>query len=761
MKKKVLLLGMVLIWILTLAGCAADKEETSKEEVISQSENSSNQQSSNSQTGEVAAVVERKQLDVDFNQMYYLQLLEDNSYYIRYEKIADLDLMKIYCCRQKKEEPEEILYTYTEEEGIGYSLKCSRIDPLGNLYNLYNKDTQGETALFLEKINEQGESQYCVQIEKFEDTITQEYIMDGTVSSQGEFCALTTKGTLLFWDAQGKELQKLLIEDFQSSEDRYQEQQTGFVNAGEAGIYFYSSSEGKAIFQKIDNQQAKLEKKIEANLSSQSSDLKKKRQESITAYSMYQDFCYLADNKSLWRYSFADGNLEYLLDWSDSYVNLQKEEIEQLSEGEEGIVVLSYNNNLHTSRRLVIDWKNIGELEEKIIITLGCVDDEFAMQSLERVVARYNEQSEKYRIEFKKYENKYSYGELDKMTVDLLRGEGSDLFDFTFSNNISVDYYAAKGILEDLTPYLESSGIKLVEPVAEAMKIDGKLYTMSDSFLLNCLISPKGYSKDGGISIQQCIEMAKAYPKAYFMKNASQGIMLNLLMEGNMDAYINMQEGTCSFDSEEFIELLDTVKEWEESSENLGYMPTTADDLYQQRYLVTQTTIHSMVEYLITKNAIKDFACITGYPNEQGEARYRLVNTTLYGVNSASKNKEGAWDFLLYLLSEENQKQATQAAVFPIVQEYLEEVIQRGQGEGDSYQSLFTGKEEKGFVPTQQDQEELLELIENVYYIDRQQSVIENIISEETQSVFEGNKTAQQAASMIQNRISVFLNEQK
>lgn len=741
MGKKLFLFCMLFAGI--LGGCAAPSDDPGEKDGAE---------------GETLTVVERVRLDSDLGAMEHIQLVGDTIYYVRYETDPDSGQITVYFCRQQGQEPEEILHTCVEK-GADYYLMCSRVDASGNRYNLYSRTNGEETGAFLEKLDAQGNRQYCTRTELFADELRQ--IIDGAVGPGGEFYALKAGGTVFRWDGQGKELQKIAAD----VEEHDVERAAGFVNAGEAGVYLYDNTGNGVTFRKVDSGQNGLGKKVKVELSSAAGAARltdssgiSAQKKLILAYSVYRDFCYLSDESGLWRYSFRDGKAESLLDWSDPFISLERGQIEQISESGGALTLLCYDAHLKSSSRLRLDWRKMDELTGKTIITLGCSDDPMALENLDSIVKQYNAYSSQYLVELKTYDLMDSEGKLDEMTVDLLQGKGPDLFDLSFSFTVSMEYYASKGILENLDPYLTDSGIRLVEPVLDALRVDGNLYTLSDCFLLQGLVCPQGYSQDGGISIRQCMDMAGDYPDAYFMKNAGHRIVLDLMLDADMGSYVDLRDRTCRFDSEDFIGLLDTVNGWKEPpSDRESGIFASPDELSRKKYLVQAVPITSMVDYLAVRKAIGSFGTLAGYPNSGGEAMYRVIFQNLYGMNSASRVKDGAWDFLVYLISEENQK--IENTYFPMTEENFRAALEKGQGENESFFSFFTMERETGLVPTPQDIEDMWKIVEHVYYSDHQQSVISNIISEETGAVFDGRKTSKKAAETIQNRVSLFLAE--
>lgn len=220
--KKIPFLICALFLSLMLSGCAGRQNAM---EVVTDKEE---------RTGEVTAVVDRTQMEIDFDKMDYLQLIGDACYYTRYEKLPDSDLKEVQYCRQVGDEKEEILYVYAEEEGKEYYLMCSRTDTSGNWYNLLWENDGQEMGIYLEKRNEKGEELYRIQAEQFADIIWQERVRDSAVGCGGEFYALTYGGTLLLWDEQGNELRQITAGNFDEENNLFE---TGLINAGDAGVY--------------------------------------------------------------------------------------------------------------------------------------------------------------------------------------------------------------------------------------------------------------------------------------------------------------------------------------------------------------------------------------------------------------------------------------------------------------------------------------------------------------------------------------------
>lgn len=56
------------------------------------------------------------------------------------------------------------------------------------------------------------------------------------------------------------------------------------------------------------------------------------------------------------------------------------------------------------------------------------------------------------------------------------------------------------------------------------------------------------------------------------------------------------------------------------------------------------------MDFRYLKEAVGEIADIAGYPNSDGNVKYLFNSSRVLGMNSASKQKEGAWDFLEYVM---------------------------------------------------------------------------------------------------------------
>ena len=144
-------------------------------------------------------------------------------------------------------------------------------------------------------------------------------------------------------------------------------------------------------------------------------------------------------------------------------------------------------------------------------------------------------------------------------------------------------------------------------------------------------------------------------------------------------------------------------------------------------------------------------------------------------ISSSCQNKDAAWSFLRSMLTEdyydsdrryiygyplnkaaydaaEAKAMEKQYTTDPETGEQVEQSV-GGWGWDDLYVEIYAMSEEEA--------QALRELIASVKYSYSYDKTIMEMITEECSSFFAGEKTAQETAALIQNRVSIYVNEQR
>ena len=146
-----------------------------------------------------------------------------------------------------------------------------------------------------------------------------------------------------------------------------------------------------------------------------------------------------------------------------------------------------------------------------------------------------------------------------------------------------------------------------------------------------------------------------------------------------------------------------------------------------------------------------------GYPSEEGMVNELWLDSV--AINADSGHKEGAWQFIRFLLEEENQKLVSAEHIMPVhvgalewsVEEYLYDYYNNTMTSDGGYiirPELPEGIEEKFW-----------ECLANAKPASYRTEQVLAIIEEEAELYFTGDKTVEEISAVIENRVKLYLAE--
>ena len=267
--------------------------------------------------------------------------------------------------------------------------------------------------------------------------------------------------------------------------------------------------------------------------------------------------------------------------------------------------------------------------------------------------------------------------------------------------------------------------------------------------------------------------------KAVFEKNKGKDYMymtdrqsaLAMLLYTNYDQFVNWKEGTCNFNNDDFTNLLEIANMFpKETPNNDEYDP--AGGIIDHSTLLYEAYLSSMNEYLLTKAIFGDDASkftLIGFPGNEGNGA-RISTNGGYAINAAAKNKDACWEFVKSFISPDSYK-ASNSWQIPSLKSAFDAQLEKlmvpetyvdENGEEQQVASIGYGMGNHTFEifpPTQEDVDAFMDLIDNARGSINYDDFIYGIIEEEAGAFFDGGKTAQDAAAVIQSRIQTYLDE--
>lgn len=484
----------------------------------------------------------------------------------------------------------------------------------------------------------------------------------------------------------------------------------------------------------------------------------------------------------LYRCYYENGKVEKILKFMDS--DIDADTVNEVFELEDGTLVCVFSTSDYKSAEIDYlvkqDPKNAVKKTE---ITMGVfyLDDD-----LQKKVIDFNKTNEKYKIVVTEY---YGDGEEDydkamsKFNSDVASGKCPDIVNFN-GLTASMEQYVEKGILEELTPYLEKdSDINIddfVQSVVEAYKIEGKLYVLPQYFSVNGYIgATSAVGKDISWTMDEFINLAKSLPEnEAILQNITSDGLLSMLCTYNLNKYVNWTTGECLFDTGNFAKLLEFCSNYKTSEEfykDYDYENYVSEVtlIRNKQLLLRSVYMDDTQEYMLSKVIYGEDVSFKGYPCEKGNGSIVATNSSLLAISAKSKNKDSAWKFIrqFYLPTEqENAKNYFNG--FPIRQDDLDKMLndamipEKYTDENGQEQIMHNTW---GFdditieipEPAEDDIKAIKDIINSIDTISGSDEKISSIIDEETKAFFEGQKSADEVAKVIQSRVSMYVKENR
>ena len=382
-------------------------------------------------------------------------------------------------------------------------------------------------------------------------------------------------------------------------------------------------------------------------------------------------------------------------------------------------------------------------LEEKLLppkTTLTLLTD-YPRAELYTIVNDFNRTSEGYRVEVQLLGDGGLTAEL--LRTQLIAGEGPDIFAF-YDRSSLADLGANS--FEDLLIYLDADEEygrdTLVPELLEAMCVQDKLDWLPYSFGISTFTAPSAYLPEPGFSFDEAKQAAAKAGLPLFPGWMTRDILWGWLSDFAVGQYMDLEAGTCSFDSEDYISLL------EECAAAASEFGSDSAALYNS--LLQFELLQNLIRVsTISSNYGGDYAYV-GAPNETTNGSM-FSPDLCFTISSASEHKDAAWQLVRSCLSEEHQ--SALSGGFPASAQALDALIDDAVANGVHYY-------EYEYELDEADAAKLRGLISETQTAQDAYPAVLNIMAEDAAQFFAGQITAEQAAVYTQNRVSTWLAEQ-
>lgn len=351
--------------------------------------------------------------------------------------------------------------------------------------------------------------------------------------------------------------------------------------------------------------------------------------------------------------------------------------------------------------------------------------------------------------------------------TEILSGKGSDLIDL---RSLPMTKYVEKKALVDLNEMMaEDSAFDVNQfygNILDPMKINGGLYAVPLQYNLKLMIGDAVSIHAAGIQIDdrkwdwsKFAEVAKQLvkdedgdgimDKFAITSTTPDSLLVNLLLD-NYGKYVDAENKQAHFDSEAFLHLLKQVKGLYDDQLISGESASWGEQFF------SPWTANSAEDLLLYPKAVYDGNGEVYRKPGMGQG-ITFSSGMMLGINANSNVKEEAWDFLKFLLSEEMQS-SPELKGFSLRKSVVDAAIDQVQlGLEEGTVQLITGVIPKPFPNSEL--QSLKSLIEEAGIFSKSDPKVISIIYEESSTYYAGQKSAEEVAKLIQNRVTTYMNE--
>lgn len=488
----------------------------------------------------------------------------------------------------------------------------------------------------------------------------------------------------------------------------------------------------------------------------------------------------LTNNMGVYTWNVGDAEPTKLMDYVNSDLPTNNLRYVQIIDDQHFVGI--YNDfNTYELKFSYFTHVNPEDIVDKEVLVLG---GEYLSSDIKARVIEFNKASDQYRITMTDYsayntDDDWTAGQA-RLNSDITSGQMPDIM--MMNDLSSYGNYISKGLLADIGKLLEADEelgqLEYLQNVWEAYSVNGKLYAVVPSFSVRTMIAKKSLvGEPASWTMEDVNAVLATMPEGaqVYGDMVRDSYLYYMLSYAGQD-FIDVETGKCNFNSQSFIDMLEFAKTLpKEYSEDYweDYDYTYQEGMYREnRSLMCDLYIGRIRDCISTiKGMMGEEVTFVGFPT--AESNGSIINQGRYtiAISAKSKHTDGAWQFVRQFLTPEYQT-GEQIYDMPVLKsaflDRAREATERPYWEYSDgtieYYDITWNVNGEDVVLDLFTQEEVDEICEFIYTVNRTgyyNDDIRNIIVEEAEAFFEGQKSVQEVVDIIQSRAQVFVNENR
>ena len=420
------------------------------------------------------------------------------------------------------------------------------------------------------------------------------------------------------------------------------------------------------------------------------------------------------------------------------------------------------------------------EKQDKVTINIAVVGTEAPFSGITSVYnakSKMQKQNTDYDVNLVKYnfepgENKGNTDELvNRLSMDMLAGNIPDII---IAPSYQLDKFRRQGYLTDLSPLMESGvGLRredFLDSVINSVDENGKIDMIYPSFKLYTAVAETERVGDNmeNWTVQQAMDAYRSCDGKLLSLMSKDCDINDYFFYGAMTDCIDFKMHTCDFNNG-LVQTMDFLTDIPEF------------DWIIEEYEVDSIADHEGIVQMLEIDGI-NFKCawsivcfyennpvtFVGYPTNSGSGSYTDIDLS-FGIVSNSDNKETAWkalsqmffsnEFLVELNKLNVGIPVTKKAVNKLLNqdEYAENTINKAVSVNK--QVGLNEYEQVDLKISEEQKQQLYDYINRIKIDPFVNKNIEQIIKEESDYVFNGERTIDEFVNIIKSRIGLYMSE--
>lgn len=417
-------------------------------------------------------------------------------------------------------------------------------------------------------------------------------------------------------------------------------------------------------------------------------------------------------------------------------------------------------------------------IDEREVFTIGGVglNDSLLFER----VSQFNRESETHRAIIIDYADGGMWdGALMRLRTDLIRGEGPDLLmlNTQFEENDISHALKQGGFLADLHPFIENDpDFAYADFFTNIFELwtnqHGQLSYIAGSVVLQPFWGPSelleeftDFTHAGFLQFLRSAEN-EGIPYPMGLNFLPYTVFATMLFADN--TFFCYTSGEANFENDLFLDILEYAASIPDNRQEMWMQAMRTGEAFDPTINMSrgEQLLTRMFGFMtVSEFHFRDFSVggLTpiGAPNAAGDFAFSASAIRRMGIRANSPNAEAAWSFIRLFLLQPNSDSTIEG--LPIRRDlfdaYINEVMLREPASTE--RQMFAFGQEIAIPPLTEERAAVLRFImENVTHDSMPNPHVMNIVLEETAPFLAGNRSAEDAARIIQNRVQTYLSEQ-